>query len=133
MSEDLGDTQEVSVQLSEPERELLRAGALQWFGPARPTQELATAMGFADVPALRAEMKRLRDRITPQSALSPLDWTRLIVATEIAFISDVFGAGFEWSTTSGIPDAEALSLLRSLQRRLVGTYAPMVGNGLGTR
>ena len=43
---------DVTVDLTADERELLAQGLLQWGGPAAPTDALAAAMGFVDVPAL---------------------------------------------------------------------------------
>jgi hypothetical protein len=45
-----------------------------------------------------------------------------LVATEIVFASDVFGAGVEWSTVTGSTDAETIAVLRQLQRKLVTEY-----------
>jgi hypothetical protein len=49
----------MSVGLTEDERRFLRAGLAQWGGPARPSPELAVAPGFADVPGLMTESRRL--------------------------------------------------------------------------
>jgi hypothetical protein len=36
------------------------------------------------------------------------------------FSSDVFGAGVEWETVNGMTDQETISVLRPLQRKLLG-------------
>ncbi|MDM7888577.1 hypothetical protein QUG98_08930 [Curtobacterium sp. RHCJP20] len=46
------------------------------------------------------------------------DWRRTLLATEVVFASDIVGSGIEWETATGVRDATALQLLRSLQRKL---------------
>ena len=77
-------------------------------------------MGFADVRDLLTESKRLGDAITQGTPVTGSDLRRALVATEIAFSSDVFGAGVEWEAVSGMTDQATISLLRTLQRKLVG-------------
>jgi hypothetical protein len=127
------DTEAVFVELTDAETRLLRAGLLEWSGPARPTEELAAAMGYGSVEGLYAETKRLRGSVENQQPLSPLDWTKLLAAVEIAFGSDVFGSGYEWMTTTGLDDYETLRTLRALQGKLVRFHGPAVGTLLGTR
>ncbi len=117
----------VSAELTEDERQLLSAGLAQWGGPANATSELAVAMGFADVPDLLAESSRLSDLLADGRRLSSLDVVRALVATEIAFASDVFGAGVEWATVTGRSDEETIAALRRLQRRLVGETGALFG------
>jgi hypothetical protein len=50
--------------------------------------------------------------------LSRDDWRRVLLATEVVFASDVFGSGLDWSTTTGFSDADSISLLRSIQRKM---------------
>jgi hypothetical protein len=123
----------VAVSLDDEERELLRTGLVEWLGPARPTEELAVALGFDSVQHLFADVSRLRRAIANAEPLTALDWTRAIAATEISFVSDVFGSGYEWRTTTGRADAETLAVLRRLQRKLVALYGPAVGTVLGRR
>ncbi|GAA3334482.1 hypothetical protein HP467_00430 [Curtobacterium albidum] len=56
---------------------------------------------------------------------------RTLLATELVFVSDVVGSGTDWETTTGIRDADALRLLRSLQRKIVS--APRVLPGEQTQ
>ena len=44
------------------------------------------------------------------------DLTRALVATEIVFSSDVFRAGVEWETVTGLADQATLALLPGLER-----------------
>ena len=116
------------VQLTEDERELLTRGVVQWSGgPTRLTNELAVALGFADVSDFDAETWRLAEALGEKADLSSRDAVRALVATEIAFASDVFGAGVDWQTVTGLSDEETISILRRLQRKLVGEYKSLYG------
>ena len=106
------------IELTDRERVLLRAGLLEWTGPARPSEPLAIAMGFDGLEGLRADVKRLRMALEDDDELSRADWQRVLIATEIVFVSDVVGSGLDWRLTTGVPDAEAIELLRGLQRKL---------------
>ena len=110
----------VDVDLTAGERKLLAQGLFQWGGPAAPTDALAVAMGFADVQDLLTESERLGDAIQEGKPVTGTDLRRALIATEIAFSSDVFGAGVEWETVTGMTDQATISLLRTLQRKLVG-------------
>ena len=108
----------VSVELTSEERELLRSGLLEWGGPARPTAELARAIGFVDLDDLWAQCQRLRELLAENQPLSRADWRRTLLATEIVFASDVLGSGVDWSSTSGLADDDTIRLLRAVQRKL---------------
>lgn len=113
------DSDIVTVDLTANERELLAQGLLQWGGPAATTDALAVAMGFADVRDLCTESQRIGGAIRRGTPVMASDLRRPLVATEIAFSSDVFGAGVEWETVTGLTDQATISLLRTLQRKLV--------------
>jgi hypothetical protein len=115
----------MAVELTVGERRLPREGLHQWGGPAGPTDELAAAMGFGDVSQLLADTARLSEQLGAGASLSPRDLKRALVATEIVFASDVFGAGVEWSIVTGLTDEETIAALRLLQRKLIGEYAGM--------
>jgi hypothetical protein len=121
------------MSLSAEEMQLLREGLMEWSGPARCTEEFAVAMGYSGATELPGQCRSIRDALVAGEDLEPMDWARALLATEIAFASDVVGSGYEWSTTTGWSDEQTVKVLRSLQRKLVRTVAPLVGNGLGTR
>lgn len=108
----------IAVELSDDEREILRRGLGEWGGPARSTEALAVAMGFASVADLYDQGRRLRAALDSKEPLSAADWRRTLVATEFVFASDVFGSGVEWPTTTGLRDEETIRTLRGLQRKL---------------
>ena len=107
--------EKLAVELSDDERALLRHGLGEWWGPAKPTDALAAAMGFGDQARLDREVGRLMAAIDARAALTLEDWRRVLVATEIAFASEVFGSGTDWSTTTGISDGHTIALLRAVQ------------------
>lgn len=116
------DAQEaVDVPLNNEERQLLRAGLAEWGGPAHCTDEFAVAMGFKDVEDLHSQRDRLSLALADGEPLSPADWSRTLLATEVAFASDVIGSGVEWPSTTGFPDADTIKLLRGVQRRMAGS------------
>lgn len=114
----MSDDAVAPVALNDLERRFLRAALLEWGGPARPTNELAAALGFSSAERMSAEAWYLWERIEAGDALTPSDWRRVLLAAEIVFVSDVVGSGLDWAITSGIPDTEALAVLRGLQRKL---------------
>jgi hypothetical protein len=89
------------VGLTPDEGNLLASALSQWGGPASPTDELAVALGFADAEDLVAEAARLADAFRDGASLAPGDIERALVAAEVVFISDTFGAGVEWETVTG--------------------------------
>jgi hypothetical protein len=108
----------VQVQLNAEERAVVRAGLLDWGGPARPTDALAVAMGFTDAAALSGEARALWEQIDRSLSLTAQDWRRVLLAVEIVFVSDVVGSGLDWRFTSGFSDAETIDVIRGLQRKL---------------
>lgn len=109
----------VTVDLSAAERSMLASGLAEWDGPGHCTDEMARAMGFADASDLLREGRRLEGDLAEGRALSRRDWTRALLATEIAFASDVMGSGVKWPTTTGLDEVESLRKLRAIQRQLV--------------
>ena len=110
----------VAVPLADQERRLLSSGIAEWGGPARCTEEFATAMGCDTVADLHAERPRLMGAIGAARPLSRQDWQRVLVLTEVVFVSDLVGSGVEWETTTGLSDEVTIRLLRGIQRKLVG-------------
>jgi hypothetical protein len=106
------------MDLTDAELGLLRAGVSEWGGPTSCSDELALAMGFAGRDGLYDERQRLLAGLAGSEPLELFDWARILVLTEFAFASNVFGSGLDWSITTGIADAEAVELLRSVQRKL---------------
>ena len=83
-------------------------------------------MGFQGVSDFFAHADRIRAVIESAEPVSALDATRALAATEIVFASDIFGAGVEWPTVTGLTDEETIHVLRRLQRKLVSHYASLL-------
>jgi hypothetical protein len=122
-------TEMVAFLLSDEERFLLRCGLVEWGGPASCTNAMAVAMGFASVRDLFSESGRMMAELEARRPLSRWDWSRMLLATEIVFASDVMGSGVEWPTTTGLDDQRSLEVLRGLQRKLVGGRVPIGPRG----
>ena len=120
----------VQIRLTEEERALLRAGLSEWSGPARCTEELAVAMGFSGVSDLVTQGGRICDALAAGLPLSRTDWVRALLATEVVFISNVVGSGWDWETTTGMTDVKTLERLRGLQQHVV--TGGVVGEVFGT-
>jgi len=123
----------IELTLTDREVEVLRCGLVEWGGPARVTQELAVAMGFRDQADLFREGDRLIEALQGRHPMSPLDWARVILATEIVFASNLVGSGRDWAIATGISDAETLASLREIQRKVPRAVYAAFGRELGTR
>jgi hypothetical protein len=119
----------IDFDLTDDERFLLDRGLAEWGGPAYCTDALAVAMGFDSVADLTLQSDRLRQSLRAREPMSRWDWTRVQLATEIVFASDIVGSGVEWHTTTGLDDMRTLDRLRTLQRKLVTGHVPIGPRG----
>jgi hypothetical protein len=108
----------IEVDLDARQRKLLVSGVAQWGGPVQCTDESARLVGFSDIDGLHRGLRRIGDALKADEPMSTVDWRRALVATEIAFGSDVYGCGVEWQTVTGLSDAETAPRLRTIQRKL---------------
>ncbi|WP_211275388.1 hypothetical protein [Actinoplanes rectilineatus] len=104
--------------LTDDERYVLFRGLAEWGGPAHCPDALADAMDFTSAVVLLEEAQRLKPLIRDGQSLNRRAWRRALIATEIVFASDVFGAGSDWSITTGISDEDTVRILRSLHRKI---------------
>jgi hypothetical protein len=111
-------TQGVRVDLADEELHMLVRGLTDWGAPAVATERLSVAMGFTSIEDLLEEGSRLAEALAAGQPLSVRDWTRALVATEIAFASDVFGTGSEWTVVQGGSDEQWIVVLRKLQAKV---------------
>ncbi len=58
------------------------------------------------------QRQRIADGIAAGLPQSRTDWTRALLATEIVFVSNVVGSGWQWAITTGFSDASTLDTLR---------------------
>jgi hypothetical protein len=107
-----------AAELTDEERAFLARGLREWGGPAAPTDDVARLLGFESVRALYDEGGVIASRIRSCEPLTPADWRRALLATELVFASDLIGSGVDWPTTTGFTDEESIRLLRSVQRKL---------------
>jgi len=120
----------IAVELTDEERLVLRWGLIEWGGPARATEEMAVALGFGGVRDLLDVGYRIADDIEARRSLPQVDWARAMLATEVAFASDVMGSGSDWIYTVGLGDAETIAIIRSLQRKV--PWGRVFGVAFGT-
>jgi hypothetical protein len=114
----------VDLGLNQAEVEFILDGFDQWGGPAGPQPESAQLMGFRSADDMASSLNGMRDALAAGEAMSRRAWKRALIATELLFGSDTFGAGVEWETVTGRNDVEDLRLLRGIQRKLVGVCPP---------
>jgi len=83
-------------------------------------EDVARAMGFADVKSLYRDAERIAAVLDDAAQLTPADWARALIATEFAFASDYYGSGWDWSIIAGYDDVTTIGRLREVLRKLVG-------------
>lgn len=108
----------IAIDLTDEQRQVLIHGLRQWGGPAHGTDALSRALGWDGVADQREQSRRLCETLAEGQPLSARDWTRILLTTEVAFASDVVGAGTEWQTVTGLDDVATLRALRTLQTTL---------------
>ena len=106
------------------ERELLWQGLHQWGGPTRPTDAIASVIGFEDVETLHRDGDWIRHLLREGRPLTKIDWARALIAVEIVWASNYYGAAGDWEIVSGWSDEQTLRSLRSIQRKLAGLRPP---------
>ena len=126
---------EHELELTPDERGLLISGLVEWDGSARPTEPLVQAMGFADLEDFATQRVRLARALRDQQPLTPADWQRVLIATEIAFASEYFGVGTDWEACTGYDDEDSLGVLREIQGKIIAivTRPPRPPLGFGNR
>ena len=105
--------------LIDDELELLRAGLYEWDGSASLTDTVARALRFESEADFTVQRRRMERSLGQGEPMSFADWRSVLLATEVVLASDVVGSGVDWETATGIRDADALRLLRSVQRKIV--------------
>lgn len=107
-----------SVKLTKDERTLLLRALTVWTEPDLGTEQLALAMGYSDLTELRTRSAAIVVELKANRPLSPVDWTRALLAAEIGFASDVLGHGLSWESVTRLDDATSLRTLRQVQGKL---------------
>lgn len=112
-------TEKIAVDLTPEERDFILAALDEWLGPTAPTEELAIAMGFNGFNHFVDELRRLLAALDDEEPLISLDWRRVLIATEIVYASEYFGAGSDWEDSTCRDDHVSLQLLRGIQNKLI--------------
>jgi hypothetical protein len=107
-----------ALSLSDEEALLMQQGLAQWGGPGSVSDPVAAFVGYPSAKAMDDDRPRL-NRLLAEGVMEPRDWRRVMLATEIAFVSDMYGAGVEWSIVTPFVDAQSVEILRRIQRKLI--------------
>ncbi|ULP44608.1 hypothetical protein [Mycobacterium lentiflavum] len=107
----------VAVDLTEREREFIQQALEQWALSAADSPFPFQALGLSTWDEFGDLTVRLKRAVADGESLTDLDWARVLFLTEITWASGLVGAGLDFATVTGFSDTEAVSLLRSLQRR----------------
>ncbi|ORA35424.1 hypothetical protein BST20_17665 [Mycobacterium branderi] len=113
-----------AVELTADQREFvaksLRQWAPQWAlsesGKPFPFQ----ALGLSTGKELSQLALRLADAVEDGRPLTDLDWARALFLTECCWASSLIGLGPDCAAATGLSDADALSMLRRIQRKIGG-------------
>ena len=106
--------QVVHVALTPEERHMLILGLTDWGGPVTARDQLAVRIGFASRDDLSEVGQHLAKAIAAGEPLSVQDWTRSLVATELAFALE----DGEWTSINGGSPEYWSNLLLRLQARV---------------
>ncbi|MGW0251066.1 hypothetical protein ACWDYH_31000 [Nocardia goodfellowii] len=104
--------------LTAAEYEFVDAALASWVGVAGGSPIPVRALGFCDRDQFQNEIARLRQMASVGAVVTDLEAARVLFLSELAFGSDLFGAGVEFHLISPFSDNEALTILRALQRKL---------------
>jgi hypothetical protein len=112
----MSDDRLVDIDLTDDERDFMFRNLGEWGGPARGADLLLAVFGLTTSRELVDMAYRLGDSIREGASLSDLDWARALLLTEIAWGSDLLGAGID-ANGRGF-DHTAIDLMRSIQYKI---------------
>ncbi|WP_157128784.1 hypothetical protein [Nocardia amamiensis] len=105
-------------KLTPAERDFVDGALASWVGVSASAPIPVRALGFTDRGRFKEETIRLRRAVHDGAMLTDVETARVLFLSELAFGSDLFGAGVEFQLVNAIRDTEAITILRSLQRKL---------------
>lgn len=108
----------IAIDLAERERSFIADGLREWQGSAGWKPLPIEALGLSNWDEFDALTDRLRDAVTRGEPLTELDWARVLFLSEITWASSLVGAALDFEIVTGFSDAEAIAVLRSLQRKI---------------
>lgn len=114
----------VAVDLTAEQRAFMATALHQWAphwalsasGKPFPLQ----ALGLSSSDELSRLALRLAAAVEHGQPLADLDWARALYLTECCWASSLVGLGPDFAAATGLSDADALSMLRRIQRKLGG-------------
>jgi len=110
----------VTIDLSETEREFIARVLEQWGWSASGMPFPFQVLGLVTWEEFGELVVRLIDGISRGKPLTDLDWARVMFLTEITWASSLVGSGLDFAIVTRFSDAEAVALLRGLQRKISG-------------
>ena len=120
-------TELVEVRLAPAELSLVEAALHELGGTASGTTMRSILTGAPDGRDSYRRRDQLLSLIRAGAPMTRMEWTRVLLFTELAFASDMIGSGVEWPIVTGLDDLESIVALRLLQRQLVGVVASEAG------
>jgi hypothetical protein len=119
-----GSSELVDVDLTADQREFiakaLRQWAPQWALSASGKPFPFEALGLSTGEELSQLALRLGQAVEHGQPLTDPDWARALYLTECCWASSLIGLGPDFAAATGLSDADALSMLRRLQRKIGG-------------
>jgi len=114
----------VDVDLTADQRKFVAKALYQWApqwalsasGKPFPFQTL----GLSTREELTQLALRLAHAVEHDQPLADLDWARALYLTECCWASSLIGLGADFAAATGLSDADALSMLRRIQRKIGG-------------
>lgn len=108
----------VAIELTADERDFIEQTLKQWSLSAASTPFPFQVLGLSTWEEFGGLTYRLERAAVDGEALTDLDWARLLFLTEVTFASDLIGSGVEHTLMTRFSDAEAIGVLRGLQRKI---------------
>jgi hypothetical protein len=115
-----GSADLVAVDLTDDERDFIVQSLFQWQGPAAGKPFPFQVLGLSSWEQFSKLVVRLERAVASGEALPNLDWARVLFLTEVTFASSLIGSGLDFVFVTAFSDAEAIALLRALQRKIGG-------------
>jgi hypothetical protein len=108
----------IHFDLTDRERNFICDALFEWRGAAGWAPLPIDALGLNSWDDFDALTDRLHDSIRRRDPMIDVDWARALFLAEITWASALIGAGLDFETVTGFSDAEAVRVLRSIQRKV---------------
>lgn len=111
----------MAVELTDDERDFIDQILKQWALSAASKPFPFQSLGLSTWDEFGELTVRLGQPVVAGEALTQLDWARVLFVTEVTWVSSLIGAGLESAVMTRFSDAEAIRVLRGLQRKIGGS------------